>query len=77
MYRVARTEIPGQSFRPFDERLGYYRPASFPIPTQSYRRLPTPGPVTGGLGADSGISMPTLLLLVGAGVGAWWFWGRG
>ena len=74
MYKVARTEIPGQSFRPFDERLGLYRPANFPIPTQSYRKLPRPGPVTGRLGETrGGGGLPAWLLIGAAAFGGWYF----
>jgi hypothetical protein len=51
-YKVARTTIPGMSFRPFNERLGEYRRANLVIPTQSYENQPLPGPVSGGLGLD-------------------------
>jgi hypothetical protein len=76
MYKVARTEIPGQSFRPFNERLGRYTPANFPIPTQSYRNLPQPGRVTGGLGADSSIGSNALFWIAALG-GAYWLFFRG
>jgi hypothetical protein len=51
-YKVARTTIPGMSFRPFNERLGEYRRSTIVIPTQSQRNEPLPGPVSGGLGLD-------------------------
>jgi hypothetical protein len=77
VYRVARTEIPGQSFRPFDERLGRYLPSNFTIPTQSYRKLPPAGPVTGGLkttlGQTTGGTMMSWLFLGFAALGGWYF----
>lgn len=74
MYRVARTEIPGQGFRPFDERLGRYLPSNFVIPTQS-RKLPPAGPVTGGLKGlgQTGGGLPTWLLFGAAAAAGWYF----
>lgn len=69
MYRVARTDIPGGSTRPFSQRLGSYERSDFTIPTMTrtarnavsiaYANQPVSGGlVPGGLG--QGLDLSTL-----------------
>jgi hypothetical protein len=75
-YKVASTNVPGMGFRPFADRLGNYQRAAIVIPTQSYANLPTPGPVSGGLGLDlSSLTSNPLFWLAAAGA-AFFFWKR-
>ena len=71
MYKVASTQIPGQSFRPWQSRLGGYQRATFftPTPTVPYKDEP----VTGGLGLDLSSLTSNPLVMLGLAAGAAWF----
>jgi hypothetical protein len=83
-YKVASTGIRGDSFRPWNARLGRVYPSSglgdyeravFSVPTPT---IPYAGqPVTGTLGQTglSSLTSSPLFWLAAAG-GAWWLWKR-
>jgi len=73
-YKVAATNIPGMSFRPFADRLGEYQRSAFTIPTQSYASQPAPGHVSGGLGLDLSSLTASPLFWLAAAAGAYWAW---
>lgn len=72
MYKVGTTEIPGMSRRPF--RLTGYERANIVIPTQSYPNLPSPGPVSGGLGLDLSSLTSSPLFLLALAAGGYWLY---
>lgn len=73
MYRVAVTDKTG-NFRPWNERLGDYRRATFytPTPTVDYAGQP----VSGGLGLDLSSLTSSPLVWIAAAGAAWFFFFR-
>jgi hypothetical protein len=72
MYKAALTGSAGESFRPWNARLGDYRRQTFytPTPTVEYAGQP----VTGGLGLDLSSLTKSPVFLIAAAAAAWWAW---
>jgi hypothetical protein len=72
MYKAALTGSAGDSFRPWQTRLGDYNRATFyvPTPTVAYGNQP----VTGGLGLDLSTLTTSPLFWLGAAAAGWWAW---
>lgn len=73
MYKAAITDKAG-NFRPWEQRLGDYRRATFytPTPTTAYAGQP----VTGGLGLDLSSLTSSPLFWLAAAVGGYFAWKR-
>lgn len=73
MYKSAISQSGG-SFRPWNQRLGDYKKATFytPTPTVAYAGEK----VTGGMGLDLSSLTSSPLLLVGVGAAVWYFFFR-
>lgn len=72
MYKAALTGSAGESFRPWQARLGDYRRATFysPTPTVAYAGQP----VTGGLGLDLSSLTSSPVFWIGAAAAAYFAW---
>ncbi len=73
MYKAAMIDKTG-SFRPWNQRLGDYRAATFytPTPTVAYSGQK----VTGGLGLDLSSLSSSPVVWLGAAAAAWYFFFR-
>lgn len=71
MYKAALTQSGG-AFRPWNQRLGDYKKATFyvPTPTVAYANQP----VTGGLGLDLSSLTSSPVFWLGAAAAAYYFW---
>lgn len=74
MYKAALTRSGGDSFRPWNARLGDYKKATFytPTPTIAYAGQR----VTGGLGLDLSSLKSSPLVWLGAAAAAYYFFFR-